>query len=142
MSTTYISVELRKRVSAQARYRCGYCLTQEIIVGYRMEIDHIIPEGLGGQTVEDNLWLACSSCNNIKGDRITALDPLSGQIVGFFDPRHQNWNAHFEWSVEGDQIVGLTETGRATVTALDLNRPLLVSSRQIWVRAGWHPPQD
>lgn len=38
-----------------ARYRCGYCQTAEAIVGTPMEIDHIIPESLGGLTEEDNL---------------------------------------------------------------------------------------
>ena len=43
-------------------YRCGYCLTSEAIVGMTMEIDHIIPESLGGPTEEEKLWLACSLC--------------------------------------------------------------------------------
>jgi hypothetical protein len=33
-------------------------------------IDHIIPEALGGLTEEDNRWLACSLCNNHKGVRL------------------------------------------------------------------------
>jgi 5-methylcytosine-specific restriction endonuclease McrA len=60
MSQTYIPKVLRERVAEQARYRCGYCLTAEAIVGTPMEIDHIIPQSLGGQTEESNLWLACS----------------------------------------------------------------------------------
>ena len=32
------------KVAAQARYRCGYCLTAESIVGTSMELDHLIPE--------------------------------------------------------------------------------------------------
>lgn len=60
MSTTYIPKVLRERVTKQARRRCGYCLTQEKIVGTPMEIEHIIPESMGGATEEDNLWAACS----------------------------------------------------------------------------------
>ncbi len=60
MSTTYIAKALRTRITAQARRRCGYCLTREQVVGAPMEIEHIIPEALGGATEEDNLWLACS----------------------------------------------------------------------------------
>jgi hypothetical protein len=52
MSRTYISTELRARVAAQAGYRCGYCLTAEAVVGTPMEIDHLIPESLGGLTEE------------------------------------------------------------------------------------------
>ena len=60
MSITYIPKVLRQRINIQARHRCGYCLIQEKIVGTPMEIEHIIPEALGGITEEDNLWAACS----------------------------------------------------------------------------------
>lgn len=55
MSKSYISKPLRQRISLQAQQRCGYCLTQESVVGTPMEIDHIIPESLGGETEETNL---------------------------------------------------------------------------------------
>lgn len=60
MSITYVPKVLRERIHVQARHRCGYCLSQEKIVGTPMEIEHIIPEALGGATEEDNLWAACS----------------------------------------------------------------------------------
>jgi 5-methylcytosine-specific restriction endonuclease McrA len=97
---------------------------------------------LGGQTEEDNLWLACSLCNDHKSDRIAALDPDTDAVVRLFDPRHQSWGEHFAWSKNSDRIEGLTPTGRATVYALNLNRPSLVKARQAWVLAGWHPPRD
>jgi len=31
---------------------------------------------------------------------------------------------------------------RATVTALNLNHPLIVESRRRWVAVGWHPPSE
>jgi hypothetical protein len=142
VSKVYISRALRELVLQQARYRCGYCLTQEAIVGTPMEIDHIIPESLGGQTEEANLWLACSLCNDHKSDRIAAIDPETGEFVRLFDPRRQDWHEHFAWNPSSEQILGLTATGRATVIALNLNRPSLVRSRRFWVVAGWHPPID
>ncbi len=142
MSRTHIPKALREKVAAQARHRCGYCLMAEAIVGVSMEIDHLIPEALGGATEEKNLWLACSLCNDHKGDRIGALDPVTGEVVRLFNPRRQRWSEHFRWSTEGDQIEGLTPTGRATVIALHLNRPVLVRARQAWVKVGWHPPKD
>jgi hypothetical protein len=142
MSRTYIAKSLRERVAVQARHRCGYCLTTEAIVGTPMEMDHLIPEALGGLTEEDNLWLACSLCNDHKGDRIAAPDPVTGELVRLFDPRHQVWSDHFHWTAEGDRIVGLTPTGRATVALLNLNRPALVRARQAWVMVGWHPPKE
>jgi 5-methylcytosine-specific restriction endonuclease McrA len=142
MSRTYISRSLRQRVAAQARHRCGYCLSAEAIVGMPMEMDHLIPESLGGLTEEDNLWLACSLCNDSKADRIAAPDRVTGEMVRLFDPRHQVWSEHFRWSTDGEQIVGLTPTGRATVNALNVNRPILVQARRVWVAVGWHPPRD
>jgi len=142
MSQAYISKVLRERISAQARHRCGYCLTQEAVVGVQMEIDHLIPEVFGGLTHEKNLWLACSPCNDAKGSRIAALDAVSGEVVRLFNPRDQLWSEHFAWSVKGDLIIGLTSIGRATVQALKLNRASLVMARQLWVTVGWHPPRD
>jgi hypothetical protein len=138
----YVPRVLRERVAVQARQRCGYCLTTERITGAPMEIDHIIPHSLGGPTEEDNLWLACSMCNDHKSNQIAALDPLTSEDVRLFDPRHQTWGDHFAWSAEGDRITGKTPCGRATVYALNLNRALLVRSRRIWIAAGWHPPKD
>ena len=142
MSGSYVPRALRARVSEAARYRCGYCLSTEAIIGAPMEIDHLIPESLGGPTDEQNLWLACSLCNDSKLNRISALDPSTGDVVRLFNPRLQVWTEHFRWTGAGDRIVGLTPTGRATVAALNVNRPSLVRARQLWVTAGWHPPPD
>jgi 5-methylcytosine-specific restriction endonuclease McrA len=142
MSSAYIAKAVRERVSVQARRRCGYCLSAEAIVGTPMEMDHLIPRALGGRTEEDNLWLACSLCNDHKGDQVAATDPQSGDTVRLFDPRHQVWADHFAWTETGERIVGLTPTGRATVVALNLNRPELVTARTAWVSVGWHPPPD
>jgi hypothetical protein len=142
MSLSYIAKGLREQVTVEARRRCGYCLTSSRIIGAPMEIDHIIPESLGGPTVRENLWLACSMCNDHKGNRIAAPDPLTDAVVRLFDPRRQVWNEHFGWSPEGDMVIGKTTTGRATVVALRLNRVELVEARRAWVIVGWHPPRD
>jgi hypothetical protein len=142
MSAVRIPKALRERVTAQARHRCGFCLTAEAIVGAPMEVDHIIPRALGGPTTEDNLWLACSLCNDHKGDQIAAPDPHSGETARLFNPRHQRGDEHFAWTPDGERIVGLIATGRATVVALNLNRSSLVVARPAWVSVGWHPPKD
>ena len=142
MSQAHVPKDVRERVSAQARYRCGYCLTAQAIVGTPMEIDHLIPESLDGRTEESNLWLACSLCNSHKSNRIAARDPESNVVVRLFDPRRQTWAEHFRWSEQGDVIVGLTAMGRATIAALELNRPTLVEARHLWVLVGWHPPGE
>lgn len=93
MSRSYIGRALRDQVTKDARHRCGYCLTSARITGAPLEIDHIVPESLGGLTVRENLWLACSMCNDHKGNRIAAVDPRSGEEVRIFDPRRQLWEA-------------------------------------------------
>lgn len=142
MTSAFISKKLRERVAEQARHRCGYCLTSEQVVGLPMEIDHLIPQALGGSSAEENLWLACPACNAFKGHRISAHDPETGQTVRLFDPREQIWAEHFLWVDAGAQIVGRTPAGRATTMALRLNRPLLSLARRAWVEAGWHPPAE
>jgi hypothetical protein len=107
-----------------------------------MEIDHIDPEALGGTTEEENLWLACSLCNDHKSSRIAATEPITGEVVRLFDPRRQVWVEHFRWTAAGDLIVGRTPCGRATVVALNLNRASLVHARRAWTAVGWHPPKD
>ena len=119
----YVPRALRERIAEQARHRCGYCLTSEVLAGIPSEIEHIIPLAAGGRTIESNLWLACSPCNEYKGVRITAIDPISGEIVPVFNPRQQAWSDHFAWSTDCIRIIGRTPVGRATIVALHLNRP-------------------
>lgn len=142
MSSAHIPVALRRRVAEQARHRCGYCLTQEVVIGRSMEFDHLLPRSLGGSTTEENLWLACSFCNIYKGNRFLVIDPATGAKVRIFNPRQQDWGQHFAWAEGATRIDGSTAIGRATVAALQLNRPSLVLARRLWVAAGWHPPQD
>jgi hypothetical protein len=106
-----------------------------------MEIDHLIPESLGGPTSEENLWLACALCNAHKGERIAASDPQTGALVRLFDPRREDWSLHFAWVSDDTRMLGLTATGRATVAALQVNRPTLIRARQAWSQVGWQPPR-
>lgn len=141
MSKKYIPKALRELVIKRAHNRCEYCQTQANPTAMPMEIDHIIPRAMQGQTEENNLCLACTYCNDSKNDRLVGLDAESGKYVGLYNPRIQKWGDHFIWSKNGERITGLTETDRATVFALNLNRPELLRGRKVWVKAGWHPPQ-
>jgi hypothetical protein len=140
VSRTRIDRRLRSQVLADAGGRCGYCLSSEEITGAPLEIEHLVPEARGGPTRRSNLWAACRQCNALKSDHVEAIDPEMGTSVPLFNPRHQRWTEHFAWSDAGARIVGRTPTGRATVAALALNRPLLVRARRRWILAGWHPP--
>jgi len=142
VSKSKISPAQRARVAEAARYRCGYCQTQEIVIGMPLVIDHIIPEAKGGDSSDQNLWLACRRCNEFKGAQTAATDPETGEQTPLFNPRTQKWSTHFAWSDDGVMIVGLTPVGRATVASLKLNNDYIVRSRRRWVSIGWHPPQD
>jgi len=141
-STKRISPTLRQRVAEAARFRCGYCLTSQLVIGPLLEIDHIIPESGSGTNDENNLFLACPTCNSHKADRQEAVDPETMATVPLFNPRTEQWNEHFEWIEEGTVIRGKTPQGRATVDMLNMNHSDTVAARRLWVIAGWHPPKD
>lgn len=86
----------------------------------------------------DNLALACVSCSLRKAARTEAIDPESGATVPLFNPRDQVWEQHFRWA--GVTVAGRTATGRATVEALAMNRPILEAIRTEEQRLGLHPP--
>jgi hypothetical protein len=142
MTPGTISDILRARVREQARNRCGYCLARQEYVPWLLEIEHIVPKSKGGTDDEENLWLACRSCNLFKSDQTHGRDPLTGRQVRLFNPRQQQWKRHFRWSDDGVFVIGYTACGRATVVALNLNNLIAVTVRRNWIIAGWHPPSD
>ena len=131
---------LRQQVIAEAYQRCEYCQTQQRLIGMPLVIDHIIPRSLGGSQDRANLAASCYRCNEFKGPRMTAVDPLTGEQVALYNPRQQTWTEHFTWIETGTQIAGLTPAGRATVDSLKLNNDYVVASRRLWVAENWHPP--
>ena len=140
MRRSRISADVRERVRHSAADHYGYCLSRQEYVLGQLHVEHIVPIAKGGSDDEDNLWLACSLCNNYKGTRTEEVDPLTGTTVSLFNPRRDSWMDHFRWAEEGALIEGITPCGRATVLALQLNNILAVTVRRGWIRAGWHPP--
>lgn len=130
---------IRRQVAERADHRCNYCRSPER-AGVPMVMDHIIPLAAGGSSDIENLCLACYRCNEFKGAKLTALDPLTDNDVPLFNPNLQSWPDHFAWSKDGLHAVGLTACGRATVEALHLNAERLSQARQIWILVGLHPP--
>lgn len=55
-----------RRIRLDADQRCGYCLSSQKYVLGLLELEHILPEALGGTNVEENLWLACPSVMDSK----------------------------------------------------------------------------
>jgi hypothetical protein len=138
MSPT-VSAQLHLQVHTRAEGRCEYCQTPEELTVTTFELDHIVPLSAGGATALDNLCLACPACNRYKAARQSMPDPETGQSVPLYHPWQQEWSMHFTWSKDATQIVGLTPTGRATVEALQINRPRMVRLRGLWMKIGRHP---
>lgn len=139
---SYVSEATRELVRQRAIHSCEYCLSQQKYVFGQFQIDHIIPIAKGGEDHERNLCLACEMCNQFKWTRTEGTDPQSGNNVGLFNPRQDIWEDHFIWAVDATEIIGLTETGRATVDVLRMNNKLAVTVRKNWCAVGWHPPKS
>ncbi len=136
----YVPVKLKAQVRERFSGCCGYCQTAERLTAMRFELEHVFPLSLGGKTIFENLCLACSFCNQLKGDRVEFVDPESGDRVAIFHPQRQVWSDHFGWGQDSSIVIGKTAIGRAAVETLQMNREVLVSMREMWVIFGKHPP--
>jgi len=140
--TKRMSTALKRTVAARAHDRCEYCQSPAAIATQSFTIDHIRPRASGGKTRLNNLAWACLGCNHHKHTKRKVIDPLTQKSVQLFNPRRQAWSEHFAWNEDATRIIGQTPCGRATVEALQLNRPALVNLRRILVLANVHPPSE
>ncbi len=141
MPRDYIPVELKRLVIERAEETCEYCLSQARFALGSFVFEHIVPLSRGGETIAENLALACQGCNNYKYIKIEGLDPISAQLAPLYHPREMLWSEHFAWSDDTTLIVGLTPTGRATIVTLRMNREGLVNLRRVLRMTGQHPPK-
>ena len=137
-----ISKSVRQQVINEAGYRCEYCRTSSRLIGMPLVMDHILPSSLGGSDERENLAACCYRCNEFKGAKIKANDPVTNESISLFNPRLQRWLDHFQWANGGTHIIGITAIGRGTVLALRLNNEDVVQARAIWISLSWHPPDD
>jgi HNH endonuclease len=126
-------------VAERAHHRCEYCRAPESIFNAVLEVEHITPIVAGGTSTEDNLALACRSCNGFKGSRSSSVDPESGQAERFYHPRQDRWDDHFSIGADSCEIVALTGTGRVTALCLKINSRSQLTARQFWVQLGLFP---
>jgi HNH endonuclease len=136
--TSYIPAALRQLVLERAEGRCEYCRFPQDAAFLTFEIDHIIAEKHSGATVAENLALACVFCNSFKGTDLGSLDPDTGQLTPFFNPRIQLWDDHFRVEEDG-RLQPITPEGRVTVAILHMNDPERVLERQLLLQAGRYP---
>jgi hypothetical protein len=136
-----ISASLRKAVAQRAKNICKYCRWLEEFSPDSFTVDHIQPRQMGGETNAENLAWSCAGCNGRKHTKTSQVDPETNQEVDLFHPRRQEWSDHFEWNEDFTQVRGKTACGRATISALKLNRPGVVNLRQLLLTVGLHPPK-
>ena len=134
---TYIPEALRRQVIERASECCEYCLLPQTVSLYTHEVDHIIAEKHRGETVLENLCLACLECNRAKGSDFGSFDPETGEITLLYNPRQQSWEEHFR--LDGARIVPLSAEGRVTAFVLKLNDEIRVRARQSLLEAGKYP---
>jgi hypothetical protein len=138
--SVYVPATLRRRVAEHFAYCCAYCRTAERLTVAIFECEHITPRSAGGETVFENICFSCPTCNRYKADRTIAIDPDTQEETALFHPHQDKWQDHFRWSEDATAIVGLSVTGRATISVLRMNRPQLVRVRRMWAAMGEHPP--
>ena len=72
---TLLGCEIREYLLEKWGRKCAYCDAKNI----PLQIDHIHPRSLGGSDRVDNLTLACSACNQKKGN--LPVDVFAPQIA-------------------------------------------------------------
>ena len=112
----------------RARYKCEYCHRRLAEIGWQKE--HIWPESRGGTSNQENLAVSCPRCNNNKRDHVEWIDPLTGGSFPLFNPRTLEWKKHFRMA--RDEVVGITEVGRATSALLFRSTPQYLPRDLTW----------
>lgn len=128
---------LARLVRKRAGNRCEYCRLPQRYSSATFEIDHVISQQHGGQTLSGNLALACFADNHHKGPNLAGIDPKTGKRVWLYNPRRQKWERHFRWV--GSILVGRTPYGRATIAVLQVNAPHRVAQRAALIAEGVFP---
>jgi uncharacterized protein (TIGR02646 family) len=124
-----IPVRLIRQVRQRAHDVCEYCHLPQASQEATFHVDHILPRSQGGPTELMNLALACVSCSLRKSARTSAVDPKTGNTAALFNPRTDDWSEHFDFTVTW-KVRGRTDTGRATIEALGMNRNAIVLIRR------------
>lgn len=83
-----ISMKVRREVILRDKGICQYCgavgkykdWTGKGWVWMEYELDHVIPESLGGSGEIDNIVVACRACNRKKGNK--TLNQAGMQLIG------------------------------------------------------------
>ena len=125
---TYGSTKCKIYLENDFNRECAYCKFKDLISGVNRdgwEIDHFKPvnkfEKWEGLNKYDNLFYACSTCNNNKSDEWTdtLLNPCQDDI----------YNVHIKIA-ENCEVIALTPRGKEYIETLKLNATQSVIRRK------------
>jgi hypothetical protein len=134
---TQITGRSRQVVIQRAGNCCEYCLLSQTDSFLPFEVDHIIAEKHRGISTDDNLAFSCPDCNGFKGSDVASYDPVTGSLTALFNPRTQEWSAHFQ--LDGAIIKPRTPGGRVTEFLLQLNSDERVAHREVLLAINRYP---
>lgn len=137
---TYVSAALREQIIERAGARCEYCQYPQASSLFAFKMEHVIAEKHGGRTELENLALACPFCNRAKGTDLGSIDPETGVLTAFYNPRKEVWSDHF--ILEGALIRPITPAGRVTVAILQLNNADRLTERELLIGGGQYASPD
>lgn len=129
----------KESVAQRAFGICEYCQMPEDFSTDTFEMEHITALVNGGTHDLGNIAFACSGCNQCKGAKQSAVDPVTLVEVPLYHPRNDSWEDHFQWTDDFSILGGISPTGRATIEALELNRIGCINLRMALVAFGVHP---
>ena len=121
----YKSRDCKKYLSKDFIKRCAYCQIREGDLGGPddFEIDHFIPQDLGGSDSYKNLYYICSTCNGKAGKSDawskTLLDPCKDDINNVHIMIQPNF-----------RIEDLTPQGAEYISTFKLNRKSYIQKRK------------
>lgn len=93
-ATSEIGQATRKRLVKEAARLSPYCYLCGVDIDFsgnatseaNPTLDHVWPRALGGESVEENLLVACERCNNKKGESTWGLASVQAFTLGFLLP--------------------------------------------------------
>ena len=135
--SNWVPEDLRRLVRERAAGLCEYCLIDEQETHLGCEVDHVVSEKHGGQTVAENLAYACFYCNRHKGSDVASVEPQTGRLVRLFNPRTDAWGDHFQ--LQGGRIEWKTDVGEATARLLGFNLWDRILEREVLKSCGRFP---
>lgn len=120
----YKDAEIKKMIQDETNDKCAYCESKILHISFG-DVEHIVPKSVRPELTYtyENLTLACSVCNNKKGNY---YDPDNPTINPYEDEPSEHLMA------EGMLILRVpgNRKGQVTERILDLNRTCLLERRK------------